>query len=54
MGVILDSAVLIATERNLLIAAIAEANGHMMAAINRDEFARVMGLTLEEVQSFVL
>jgi predicted nucleic acid-binding protein len=41
-------------ERDLLIAAIAKANGHTVATINRDEFARVPGLVLEEVQPFVL
>lgn len=41
-------------ERDLLIAAIAKANGHTVATINRDEFARVPGLALEEVQRFVL
>lgn len=41
-------------ERDLLIAAIAKANGHTVATINRDEFTRVPGLALEEVQPFVL
>ena len=41
-------------ERDLLIAAIAKANGHTVATINRDEFVRVPGLALEEVQPFIL
>jgi len=41
-------------ERDLLMAAVAKANGHTVATINRDEFARVPGLALEEVQPFVL
>jgi len=41
-------------ERDLLIAAIAKANGHAVATINRAEFARVAGLALGEVQPFVL
>jgi tRNA(fMet)-specific endonuclease VapC len=41
-------------ERDLLIAAIAKANGHTIATANRDEFARVPGLALEEVEPFVL
>ena len=41
-------------ERDLLIAAIAKANGHTVATTNRDEFARVPGLVLEEIQAFVL
>jgi predicted nucleic acid-binding protein len=41
-------------ERDLLIAAIAKANSHTVATINHDEFARVPGLALEEVQPFVL
>ena len=41
-------------ERDLLIAAIAKAHGHTVATVNRDEFARVPGLDLEEVQPFVL
>lgn len=41
-------------ERDLLIAAIAKASGHTIATTNRDEFARVPGLALQEVQPFVL
>jgi len=41
-------------ERDLLIAAIGKANGHTIATLNHDEFARVPGLVLEEVQPFVL
>ena len=41
-------------ERDLLIAAIAKANGHTIATINRDEFSRVPGLALEEIKPFVL
>ena len=41
-------------ERDLLIAAIARTNGHSLATINHEEFARVPGLTLEEVGPFVM
>jgi tRNA(fMet)-specific endonuclease VapC len=41
-------------ERDLFIAAIAKTAGHTVATLNRNEFARVPGLVLEEVQPFVL
>jgi tRNA(fMet)-specific endonuclease VapC len=40
-------------ERDLFIAAIAKTNGHAVATLNGDEFARVPGLILEEVEPFV-
>ena len=41
-------------ERDLLIAAIARANGHAVATTNRAEFLRVPGLAVADVQPFVL
>jgi tRNA(fMet)-specific endonuclease VapC len=41
-------------ERDLLIASIAQAGGHSLATLNRDEFARVPGLVLLEAAPFEL
>lgn len=41
-------------ERDLLIAAIANAGGHSVATNNCDEFARVPGLVLEETRPFIV
>jgi tRNA(fMet)-specific endonuclease VapC len=39
-------------ERDLLIASIAKANGHSLATLNRNEFARIPGLLLIDVGAF--
>jgi tRNA(fMet)-specific endonuclease VapC len=39
-------------ERDLLIASIAKATRHSLATLNRNEFARIPGLTLVEVGAF--
>jgi predicted nucleic acid-binding protein len=39
-------------ERDLLIASIAKATGHSLATLNRNEFARIPGLTLVEIGAF--